>query len=257
MSWIGLLLRTNFASSFALRTAFWLQAGLMALNNLMFFCFWWVLFTRFETIRGWAVGDVAALFGVAAAGYGLCAVLVGGVHDLARQIEDGELDPLLTQPRSVMLQALASRTKPDGFGDIVSGILLISISGHVDPYTVWLVPIAIAIAGIVLAASWTIMHASAFWLGAHQAGVRMLTDMTLSFSVYPPFLFGPVMRVLLFTVLPAGFVSHLPVALIREPSPATFAAAMGGAVLYASAAVWIFGRGLRRYAGGNRFGVRG
>lgn len=257
MSWLRRLMITNLASSFALRTTFWLQAGLMALNNLMFFCFWWVLFTRFENIRGWAVGDVALLFGVAATGYGLCAVLFGGVHDLSRQIDDGELDVLLTQPKSVMLQALASRTRPDGFGDIVSGLALVAMSGAIDLQTIWLVPIAVLASAIAMVASWTLMHSLAFWFGKNQTTVRMLADMTLTFSVYPPMLFGPTMKIVLFTIIPAGFVSYLPVAMLRGPSFTTFAAALGGAALYATLAVWIFRRGLRRYASGNRFGVRG
>ncbi|HWB79078.1 MAG TPA: ABC-2 family transporter protein, partial [Nannocystaceae bacterium] len=249
MTWFRRLLVTNLASSFALRTAFWLQAGLMALNNLMFFCFWWVLFTRFESIRGWAVGDVALLFGVAATGYGLCAVLLGGAQDLARQIDDGELDALLTTPKSVMLQALASRMRPDGFGDIVSGLALVAVSGAIDLRTIWLVPFAVIAAGTALAASWTLMQSLAFWFGKTQT-TRMLGEMTLTFSVYPPMLFGPTMKIVLFTIIPAGFVSYLPVALLREPSLATFAGALGGAALYAALAVWIFGRGLRRYASG-------
>jgi ABC-2 type transport system permease protein len=255
--WFLQLMATNLAASFALRTAFWLQAGLMALNNLLFFCFWWVLFTRFEEIRGWAIGDVAALYGVAAAGYGVCAVLFGGMHDLARQIDDGELDPLLTQPKSVLLQAIASRTRPDGWGDIASGLALIAMSGLVDPTTVVLVPIVIAISGAVFASTLVFFHCSAFWFGRTLATVRMITDMQLTFSVYPPNLFGTPMRILLFTVLPAGFVSHLPVAILREFSWPILAAALGGATVFAGLALLAFTRGLKRYESGNRFGVRG
>lgn len=255
--WFLQLMATNLAASFALRTAFWLQSGLMALNNLLFFCFWWVLFTRFEEIRGWAIGDVAALYGVAAAGYGVCAVLLGGLHDLARQIDDGELDALLTQPKSVLLQAIASRTRPDGWGDIASGIALIAMSGLIGPSTIVLVPVAIAIAAAVFAATLVFYHSSAFWFGRTLATVRMITDMQLTFSVYPPSLFGAPMRVLLFTVLPAGFISHLPVALLREFSWPTLAAALAGVALFVTLALVAFARGLRRYESGNRFGVRG
>jgi ABC-2 type transport system permease protein len=255
--WFLQLLATNLAASFALRAAFWLQAGMMALNNVLFFCFWWVLFTRFEEIRGWAVGDVAALFGVAAAGYGARAVLFGGVDDLARQIDDAELDPLLTQPKSVMLQAMASRTRPDGWGDIASGILLIAISGHAQGVALLLVPVAIALSAIVLTASLVAMHCSAFWLGRTSATVRMIMDMQLTFSVYPPSLFGGAMRILLFTVLPAAFISHLPVELVRDFSWTTLAAATGGAAAFVVIALVAVRWGLRRYESGNRFGVRG
>lgn len=255
--WFGRLLATNLAASFALRGAFWLQAGLMALNNLMFFCFWWVLFTRFDEIRGWAVGDVAVLFGVAAAGYGTTAVLFGGMHDLARQIDDGELDPLLTQPKSVLLQALASRTRPDGWGDIVSGLALIVISGRVDASTWVLVPLAIVMSATVYVAAIVALHCTAFWFGRTHATIRMLSDMLLTFSVYPPSLFGGTMKVLLFTVIPAGFISHLPVEVVREFSWTTLAIALAGTAVYVVLALVAFRRGLRRYESGNRFGVRG
>src|SRR5688500_8985535 len=40
------LLQTNLRASFALRAAFWMQAGFMALNNVLFFTIWWILFDR-------------------------------------------------------------------------------------------------------------------------------------------------------------------------------------------------------------------
>jgi hypothetical protein len=123
------LFLTNLRASFALRVAFWMQAGFMALNNVLFFTIWWILFERFEEIRGYRIEDMAALYGIAAAGYGVAAVLAGGLHDLARRIDHGDLDAILTQPKSVLVQAVASRTRPDGWGDIVSGAALLILSG--------------------------------------------------------------------------------------------------------------------------------
>ena len=89
------LLGINIKASFALRGAFWMQAGFMAANNLLYFTFWWIFFDRFEEIRGWRLNDVAALFGIAAAAYGIAVVFAGGVRDLARQIIDGEIEAQL------------------------------------------------------------------------------------------------------------------------------------------------------------------
>jgi len=254
--WFVQLVATNLAASFALRTAFLLQAALMVLNNLLFFCFWWVLFSRFDEIRGWAIGDIAVLFGVAAAGHGLGIALFGGVSDLARQIDDSELDPLLTQPRSVLALAIASRTRADGWGDVASGIALIAISGRIDAATLPLVPVAIAISCLVLSAVQIVLHSSAFWFGRTTSTVRMLVEMQLTFSVYPTSLFGGAMRVVLFTVVPAGFISHLPASVLREFSWPTLGAALGGAIGFCALAIGVFARGLRRYESGNRFGAR-
>ena len=58
------LLSTVLKASLALRGAFLLQAGLMVVNNVLFFSTWWILFQRFENIRGYHLPDMLALVGV-------------------------------------------------------------------------------------------------------------------------------------------------------------------------------------------------
>src|SRR5690349_8941710 len=110
LRFLNRLLRTVLRASLALRGAFLLQAVLMLLNNVMFFSMWWILFQRFDDVRGYRMPDMLALFGVSGAAYGLSVVLCGGALDLARTIDDGGLDPLLAQPRSVLVRAVVSRS---------------------------------------------------------------------------------------------------------------------------------------------------
>lgn len=250
------LFTTNLKAALALRGAFWLQAGLMLVNNLLFFVFWWVLFERFEEIRGWRIGDVAVLYGVTAAGYGLAAVFAGGVQDLARRIEGGELDPMLTLPRSVLVQAAGARTRPDGWGDIVTGIVLVAMSGHLHGIGWVTAPLAMLCAGVVFAAAGIVLHSAAFWLASIEGLARQVYELIITFAVYPPTLFGWQLKLLLFTVLPAGFVGHLPAELVRSFDPGTLALLAGGTIAWAMLAWWVFERGLRCYASGSRFGVR-
>jgi ABC-2 type transport system permease protein len=257
MRYFGRLLTINLSASFALRSAFFLQAGFMALNNLLFFCFWWIMFTRFDSIRGWGIQDVAILFGVSAAGYGSAAVVAGGLNDLARQIDAGELDPLLTQPKNVLLQAIVSRTRPDGWGDVVSGVALIALSGYLQWSTLPMAVLAVGLAATMFVATGVLAHCTAFWFGNTEALARQVSEFLITFSVYPPGLFGGPLKFILFTVLPAGFISYLPVALVRQFSGEVLVMALGGVFGFSLLAVFAFGRGLRRYESGNRFGVRG
>jgi len=250
------LLATNLKAAFALRGTFFLQAGLMLINNLLFFVFWWVLFERFEEIRGWRIGDIAVLYGISAAGYGLAAVLAGGVQDLARHIEDGDLDPMLNLPRSVLVQAVAARTRSDGWGDVVTGMILLAMSGHLHGLAWLTAPLGVVVAGVVFAASGVLLHSSAFWLGRVEGLARQASEFLITFSVYPPSLFGWQVKLLLFTVLPAGFISYLPTELVRSFDPGMLVMVLAGAAGYAILAWWVFERGLRRYASGSRFGVR-
>jgi ABC-2 type transport system permease protein len=196
------------------------------------------------------------LYSISAAGYGLCVVLCGGIHDLSRRIDDGDLDAWLTQPKSVLLQALVSRTQPSGWGDLSVAAGLLALSGEVRLGTLPALLIAIGCAAVTFVACGIVMHSLAFWFGRTQTLSRALWEFTLTFSLYPPALFGSSLRFVLFTLLPAGLVSYLPVELLRHPTLRALAVALGATAAYAAFALWLFGRGLRRYASGSRFSVR-
>jgi ABC-2 type transport system permease protein len=247
---------TNLKASFALRAAFWLQAVFMLLNNVTFFTMWLIFFHRFNQVGGWRLDDVAVIFGVVAAGYGLASVFAGGAGTLARAIVDGELDPLLVQPKSVLVQSIGSRSSASGWGDFATGVCFLGVTGRLGVSGLPVAVLAILASAVAFAAVAVIMHSMAFWLGRIETLARQLIDFTLTFSLYPRPLFGGSIRILLFTVLPAGFVGWLPSAAVRDPGVGTVAttlAASVGVLLFAS---FVFGRGIRRYESGNRFGMR-
>jgi ABC-2 type transport system permease protein len=239
------------------RGAFIMRASLMALNNAIFFTFWIVLLSRVPTIRGYTLGDVAVLYGVVAVAHGLAFFFAGGMHYLSRMIHDGELDALIAQPKPTLLYAVGLRSQPSGLGDIVSGFIMIALSGRVDWTGIPIVLGAGVAGGIVLVATAVIIHSSAFWLGRTDSASRQLYEATLLFSLYPDTLFGGPLRLILFTLIPAGFVGYLPAGLIRAPSVTTALLLIFGVSAYATLAAWVFQRGLRTYASGSRFATFG
>jgi ABC-2 type transport system permease protein len=233
--------------------AFLMRAGLMALNNGIFFTFWIVLLSRVPSVRGYRLSDVAVLYGVVALAHGLAVFFAGGIEHLGRTIDDGELDTLLAQPKPTLPYVLGMRSQPAGIGDIVSGLVMIGLSGRV---TVFGIPVII-LAGIAGAAvpvsTGVILHSAAFWLGRTDSASRQLYEATLLFSLYPDSLFGGPVRLMMFTILPAAFVGYLPSRLIREPSMSLASIALLSVGVYTSAARWVFGMGLRSYSSGSRF----
>ncbi len=250
------LVAMNLRSSLALRGAFWLQAAFMVLNNLAFFAIWWLLFERFPEIGGWHLSDVLTLFGVVAAGYGVSAVFAGGVRDLARSIGEGELDSSLVQPKPVLLNVLASRTIASGWGDIATGVIMLWLAGALSPSVLPAALLAVASSACVFTASGVIAQSLAFWIGGMETFARQISEFTLTFSLYPRPLFSGELSFLLYTVVPAGFVGFLPVELVRAPSALLAAAALGASIGWTLLALFVFRRGLRRYASGNRIGAR-
>ncbi len=253
MRFAGALVGTSVRSAMAERGAFFMRVILMAVNNAIFFTFWIVLLSRVPRIRGYALGDVALLYGIVAVANGVAVFVAGGAQYLARMIHDGELDALIAQPKSTLLYAAGLRSQPSGLGDVVSGLVMIALSGRV---TMLGIPVVLAagIAGaVVLVSTAVLMHSAAFWLGRTESASRQLYEVTLMFSLYPDTLFTGPMRWILYTVIPAGFVGYLPVELIRAPTVWTAMAILGGVAAYVVAAVWVFERGLRAYSSGSRF----
>jgi ABC-2 type transport system permease protein len=64
-------------------------------------------------------------------------------------------------------------------------------------------------------------------------------------------------RVLLFPAIPAAFISHMLVELLRTFDPLRLAGPMGFTTLIVAAALVVFRIGLRRYESGNLVVLRG
>jgi ABC-2 type transport system permease protein len=251
------LVGTSVRSAMAERGAFFMRVILMAVNNAIFFTFWIVLLSRVPRIRGYSLGDVALLYGIVAVAHGVAVFFAGGTQYLARVIHDGELDALIAQPKPTLLYAAGLRSQPSGLGDIVSGFVMIALSGRATLLSIPVVLAAGLAGAVVLSSTAVLMHSAAFWLGRTESASRQVYEVTLMFSLYPDTLFTGPIRWALFTVLPAAFVGYLPAELIRVPAPATAAAIGAGVVGFAVVASWVFARGLRRYSSGSRFATFG
>jgi len=247
------LVTTNLKAALALRTAFMVQVVFMALNNLTFFVFWWALMGHVETIRGWHLADIQMLFGLVAASFGLTITIAGGVRHLGRFIQDGDLDTLLTRPRSVLVQAVGMRAHPSGVGDLISGLVFMAWSGQMSWRTAPVVLLVIVSSALIFVGCGVVFFSFAFWLGRVETVATQLWELLITFSLYPEPLFGGALRLVLFTVLPAGFVGYLPIRVLHTPSFAGLALLVCVAIGYMCLAVWVFARGLGRYTSGSRF----
>ncbi|WP_254776791.1 ABC-2 family transporter protein [Paenibacillus sp. yr247] len=78
----------------------------------------------------------------------------------------------------------------------------------------------------------------------------------LTFTTYPTSIFRGLGKIVLFTVLPAGFISYLPIGLLRHADIPFITGAIAVTVLLCLGGITLFYRGLRRYASGNMMGLR-
>jgi ABC-2 type transport system permease protein len=249
--WLTATWGANLRSALEYRVAFLVQAGFMAANNFLFLAFWAVFFARFENAGGWTLRDVALLYGVCATSFGLSVVLFGGALQLARRIEEGRLDTWLLRSRPVLLQAGTSRMQLSGYGDVASGLLLLVLSGNAQPGRVAAYAGLTAVAVVSFSAFCTLAGSLAFFVSRAESVASLAVNGLLSFSLYPPGLFGGWTKVALYVLLPAGLVGWAPAGLVRQWSwtGAAFFL-LGSAALWGVAAL-AWRAGLARYESGN------
>ena len=92
--------------------------------------------------------------------------------------------------------------------------------------------VAVLCSAVVFVASGILIHSLAFWLGRIEAIARQAWDFLITFSIYPRPLFAGFLKILLFTLLPAGFIGYLPYELLRDFEWTGLLAAVGGALFY-------------------------
>jgi ABC-2 type transport system permease protein len=246
----------NLKAAVSLRGAFLLQTVMMFVNNLLYFTLWWVLFRRFDQIGGWRMADMLLLYGLVASSFGLAVVAGGGVRELGRVILDGGLDSYLTQPKDALISVVTSRLWASGFGDLVSGVALIALSGKVTLATAPLAVISVLSGALVFVSTGVIFQAAVFWLGDVASLARQVWEYLIAFSTQPESIYGGSLRLLVFTLMPAGFTGFLPARLVRIPSWEALFGTVCGAIAFALLAALVFRAGLRRYSSGNQVLMR-
>jgi len=108
------------------------------------------------------------------------------------------------------------------------------------------------IGGVVYLSASIVFASLAFWASGARSFSRELMDFTLLFSTYPGTIYKGAVKVIAFTLLPAGFIVLTPASLIRSPGPEALVVVILAAGGYAGAALGLFHLGLRRYRRGER-----
>jgi ABC-2 type transport system permease protein len=244
-------MRTAFLEAWTNRRSFWLQVTMMMVNDLVWIAFWVLLFNKVGDVRGWDGRRIVLLYAILTTAAGLALGLLANARRVGRMAIAGELDPVLTLPVRPLVYLLTKRVDTSNLGDLIFGpVLFFALSGPTLERT------AIYVVGSL--ASATVLIAFLVFLGSLTlliSGIKgEQTDLgfqaVLIFSSYPLDIFGGATKFVLYTAVPAAFVTGLPVRLVDDFDLATFGALLGAAAFMAALAAYSFKLGLRRYSSG-------
>jgi ABC-2 type transport system permease protein len=249
--------RLNLRAELEYRGAFISQVAAMILNDAVWLAFWWLFFERFQVLRGWQLDDVVALWSITAAGFGIAFALMGNALSLATIIARGELDVWMLHPRELLSHMLLGKMNAMAWGDVIFGYAVYLIFARPDPLRfVMFVLLSLSVAAVFIGLS--VLSASlSFYLGNSSTLTEQWRYAVITFATYPPTIFDGAVKLALFTIIPAGFISYLPVQALRNLSLLDAALAVAGAAGILAAGVGFFYRGLRKYESGNLLGMRG
>jgi ABC-2 type transport system permease protein len=249
--------KLNLAGAMEFRMSFLLTAGMMMLNNAVFLFFWGVYFRNFSLVNGWELRDVMMMWAVGTAGFGLCGMLFGNALRIAYLVAHGELDAYLIQPKPVLLNILVNRMSLTAIGDLLFGLLLYGVYGDHSGAGVLKYAAAVLLALAFNLFFYVLTQSLAFFIGNAEGIGNQFFLGFITLTTYPTDIFKGWGKIMLFTVLPAGFISYMPIGFLREADPLFMTGAAGAAVLLGWMAFGVFHMGLKRYSSGNRMGLRG
>ncbi len=251
------LMKVNMKAAMAQRGAYLVRGIFSLITHTVYILVWFVFFSAVPSIGGWQLQHILLAYGIAISSWGFVSFLAYGFRTLPHQIDYGELDCYLTQPRPVLLNVAMGSSKATGPGEIVFGFVVIAYAGMIAdvpllPLLLVMVCACLIFASMVLATS-----TLGFWLRNFRGTAE---ELAFNFNVLasrPGPLFPLWMKFILFTIIPVSFMTHLPIEVLLGHRWEILIFTIFGAVAAVAAGVMFFHFGLRHYESGSRFGVRG
>lgn len=253
---VGRYVIANLQAAMEYRVAFAVQIITMIANDGLWLLFWWTFFRQYPLVNGWQSTDVIVIWAIAAAGFGIGMSVFGNAPYLASLIMNGGLDAYLGMPRYALLHVCVSATEPTAWGDFLFGLGAYVLFLHPGLGQVALFLLLCLMVALIFASFVVILGSLAFFLGNTEGLTNQLLGALITFSTYPMNIFTGVVRLLLFTVVPAGFISFIPLQLLKHFALPLLAAMIGFTLLFALLAAGLFQLGLRYYESGNLMGMQ-
>ena len=221
----GLIAAMWIRSSMAYRATFvMLTVGQFVITGLDFVAIW-IMFGHTPQLGGFALSEVALLYGVTTLGIGIADLLVGGIEQVGRRIRDGSLDVMLVRPVLPYIQIAADRFSLRRVGRISQGLVVFVVAlATVDvDWTagkVLMMPVAV-LCGVVIFVDIFTLGAAFQFVAKDAAEVsNAFTYGGTTMTQYPPTIFSKeVVRAAMF-VIPLAFVNWMPMLYVLDrPDP--------------------------------------
>jgi len=254
------LVRSRVAAQASYRASFAVDIATQMFVGVVEFVEIYVIFHQVDALGGFSFAEVALMYGLATAAFGLADGAVGHIDRLPFYVRTGQFDAFLLRPLSALGQLLTSDFSLRRVGRMTIGLVALTIALTIvdvdwTPARVALLVTTPIAGAVVFSSVFVATSAIGFWLVEGMEFANAFTYGGNYVSSFPFSIFGDAMRRLFTFVIPAAFVAYLPaLALLGRDDPAGLPAwlswcALPAAVVSAAVAGLVWRAGLRQYVG--------
>ncbi len=222
----------------------------MILNNASFIIQWVILYSIKDNVGGYSFKQVMLLWALASFSFGISHFFFKRAYNLSSTIMNGSLDNYLVQPKNVLLSAISSDVDVSALGDIIYGLIVYFVCGFsIDTFILFIV---FGITSSLLITSIAVILGSlSFWFTKSEGFADRINNTITNFATYPEGIFRGVIKIILYTIIPLGIISYIPIQVLSRFDLTSFLIVIGGCLFFIILAFIVFNRGLKRYSSTN------
>lgn len=250
LRYVGLSVR----SQMQYKTSFVMMSfGHLFVTGVEFFSLW-ALFSRFGSIEGWSLPEVAFLYGMVNIAFALSDAAARGFDLFGPMVKSGDFDRVLLRPRSTTLQLAGQELTLRRVGRLAQGLAVLAWAAsalHLEWTFAKVALLCLAIVGgFCLFYGLMVLQATlAFWTTETLEIMNSFTYGGVVTTQYPLSIYRPWFRRVFTLVIPLACVNYFPgLAILGRSDPLGsplwvqwLAPLVGAAFLAASLQVWKLG----------------
>ncbi len=249
----------NFRSALEIRATFFAEVIGMMFNNIAFVIIWIFFFNTVGSINSWTAVEAIGLEGMVAIAYGIAYALAGGSSELAKDVNNGNFDNFLLSPVNLYVRIIVSYSKLSAFGDILYGIILLSIFAvliKMSAIQFVVLLLLIPAAGLLFVNFMMVAALLAFLIPEASEAAANLVELLINPSLYPTGLYNSGMRFFFFIIIPALAIGGVPVEIVRNLDFVQLAVVLALSVFWFLLAYILLKFAIKKYESGNLMGAK-
>lgn len=173
-----------------------------------------ILFTRFPSLAGWSVAEIALLYGLTETAFSL-AEMIGRGFDAPFEImmQRGSFDTVLTRPLGSFFQVLASEFQLRRLGRTIQALAALGYAFSrlpIDwtPAKLLLIPLSIASGATIYMGLFLIGATICFWTIKTPEVINAFTFGGNAMTSYPLSIYNRWIRIVFLYIIPVAFVNY-------------------------------------------------